>query len=214
MQGRFAPLLLALTPALAADHVDAPNTLVLGNRGADITDVFLFRSPENPAKLVGAICLGGVPAPAPVVTAPAYDPDAVLLYQLDVNRDTNPDFTIAIRFGQNSLGAFGVELENLPGAGTRYVFGPIEQVLESPTGLKVYAGYRDDPFFFDVEGFRATFNSFGDDSAPDGSLMFDSARDSFGFRNLTAVVFEMDLATVAQNYTEIRAWATSGKRAD
>lgn len=199
-------LLAASGSSHAADHVDAPSSRL--DREGDITDVFVFRAN---GKLVGSICFAGSPAPNPRVdgSAGAYDKDLLYRFNIDTNNDAKADITVQIRFGQNSKGVWGVELEGVPGAGARYVFGPVETVLKSPTGLKAYAGLRDDPFFFDVEGFNMTLATFGDDSAPDGRLMFNNKRDSFGKRNLTAIVWEMDLAAAAQGSKTLGVWATT-----
>ncbi len=196
-------------PVTAADHADAPASAL--DPSADITDVFVFR--KTAGKLVGVIAFGGAPVPRPRVDGPTgrFDPDVVFTYHIDTDRDARPDISIHCRFGTNSLGQSGIEIENLPGAGYRYVFGPVEQVNLTPNGLRFYAGLRDDPFFFDFEGFRATLNSFGDASAPDGTLLFNNTRDSFAFRNLTAIVFEMDEAAATRGSDQIYVWATSGR---
>jgi uncharacterized protein DUF4331 len=199
----------AAWPVGAADHSDAPASAL--DPSADITDVFVFR--KDAGKLVGVIAFGGTPAPKPRVDGPTgrFDPDVLFTYNIDTNRDGNPDRQIHFRFGQNGLGAWGLEAENLPGSGYRYVFGPVEQVNTTPNGLRFFAGLRDDPFFFDFQGFTATLASFGDASAPDGSFQFDNTRDSFAFRNLTAIVFEMDETAATLGSSEIRVWATSGR---
>ena len=196
-------------PVGAADHADAPASAL--DPSADITDVFVFR--KTAGKLVGVIAFGGAPVPRPRVDGPTgrFDPDVIFTYNIDNDRDSRPDISIHIRFGTNSLNQSGVEIENLPGAGYRYVFGPVETVNMSPNGLRFYAGLRDDPFFFDFVGFRATLDSFGDASTNDGTLMFDNTRDSFTLRNLTAIAFEMDEAAATQGSDEIYVWATSGR---
>lgn len=199
----------ATRPAAAADHADAPASAL--DPSADITDVFVFR--KEPGKLVGVIAFGGAPVPRPRVDGPTgrFDPDVVFTYNIDTTGDARPEHQVSVRFGVNGAGATGVEIENLPGAGYRYVFGPVETVNTTPNGLRFFAGLRDDPFFFDFEGFRATLNSFGDASAPDGTLMFNNTRDSFANRNLTAIVFEMDEAAATRGSPEIHVWATSGR---
>ena len=206
-------LAMLLSPSLrAADHVDAPGTS--NDPATDITDVFLFRG--DPGKLVGAICFGGQPAPRPLITQSYFDSNVIYTLHIDTDGDVSKaEFEINIRFGRNSKNEPGIEIENLPGAGARYVFGPVEQVITGPHGLRFYAGLRDDAFFFDVQGFRATLDSFeGPGGDPNhGVLMFDKNRDSFTLRNLTAIVFEMDLATITagQRPPLIRAWATTGR---
>jgi hypothetical protein len=209
----LAALLIGPGTALAADHADAPGTKgTHGDHAADITDVFLFR---QAGKLVGAINIAGAPAPQTRVDGPTgrYDPQVIFTYHIDTNCDAKPDIDVNVRFGLNSAGQIGVQLENLPGAGAALVAGPVEKVNTTPSGLKFYAGLRDDPFFFDFEGFAATEASFDPtNQTSTGKLLFDNKRDSFGGRNITAIVFEMDLAAATQGSKKICVFATSGRQ--
>lgn len=203
--------LLALLPqfAVAADHADAPGSTL--DPSADVTDVFLFR---EGGRLVGAICFGGTPVPNARVDGPTgrYDPDVLFLYNIDLNGDAQPEHEIQIRFGKNAAGESGVQIQNLPGAGAKLVSGAVEKVISSPSGLRFYAGLRDDPFFFDFQGFRATIGSFNSTDKPKGALMFDNTRDSFTRRNLTAIVFEMDPTLVVPPAGKlVRVWATASR---
>lgn len=195
-------------PATAADHAEAPTATA--DPAADIADVFLFRAA---GRLVAAVTFSGAPAPRARVDAATgrFDRDVLYSFHIDRNRDAVPDHSIHARFGQNGAGQWGVELENVPGAGARYLFGPVEQVVTAPSGLRFYAGLRDDPFFFDAQGFNATLASFGDDSAPDGQVLITSTRDSFANRNVTVIVFEMDLAAAAGGSAELYFWGTSAR---
>ena len=209
-----AALLLAGSGiACAADHADAPRSTT--DPSSDITDVFIFR---EGGKLVGAICFGGAPVPRARVDGPTgrFDPDVLFIYNIDLDGDARPEHEILVRFGRNGKGEAGVQFEGIPGAGAALVSGPVERVLASPTGLRAYAGLRDDPFFFDFEGFTATIGSFNQTDKPRGSLFFDASRDSFSRRNLTALVFEMDPALIvprpgSSSNQLIRVWA-SGER--
>ena len=200
--------------ALAADHADAP--LLKGDKGdhaADITDVYLFRAA---GKLVGAINITGAPDPQARVdrATGSFDPKVLFTYQLDTNCDGKPDRSVYVRFGTNAAGQSGVQLENVPGAGADQVAGPVEKINTTPSGLRYFAGLRDDPFFFDFVGFTATEATFGpEDEPPTGMLMFDHTRDSFGQRNITSIVFEMDLAEATKDVSNhtICAFATSGR---
>ncbi len=215
--GRWAAAVLLLCSAFAAtgaDHADAPSSTK--DPSSDITDVFIFRNPEG--RMVGAICFGGAPVPRARVDGPTgrFDPDVLFTYNIDLDGDATPEHQIFVRFGRNSKGEAGVQFENLPGGGTQFVAGPVERVITSPTGLKVFAGLRDDPFFFDFQGFVATIGSFNGADRPKGQLFFDASRDSFSRRNLTAIVFEMDASLIvprpgSSGNKLIRVWA-SGDR--
>ncbi len=213
-QAGIAAIWLALISgaALAADHADAPGTKGdHGDHAADITDVFVFRAG---GKLVGAINITGAPVPQTRVDGPTgrFDPQVIFTYHIDTDCDGKPDTDVNVRFGLNSLGKIGVQLENLPGAGATLVSGPVETVNTTPSGLRFFAGLKDDPFFFDFVGFGATEASFGpNDQPPTGQLLFDNKRDSFGARNITAIVFEMDSAAATKGSSKICVFATSGR---
>ena len=199
-------------PVMAADHVDAPGTKgATGDHAADITDVFMFRAN---GKLVGAIDICGAEEPnARVDFLPgSYDPKVILQYHIDTNCDGVPDIDVNVRFGTNAAGQTGVQLENLPGAGATLVAGPTDTVNTTPSGLRFYAGYRDDPFFFDFDGFTALMASLGNPSnPPTGMIPFSSKRDAFGMRNVTAVVFEMDLGQATQGSSKVCVWSSTGR---
>ena len=95
-------------------------------------------------------------------------------------------------------------------------------MLTSSSGLKAFAGMRNDPFFFDAEGYNGMVAAF-DAAPPPGGYLVSSfglgtraRRDSFANRNITLVVFEMDLNTVAPAVggarPKIQAWATTARR--
>jgi hypothetical protein len=83
------------------------------------------------------------------------------------------------------------------------VEGPVDTVIDAGNGLRVFAGPREDPFFFDLDGFQATLMS--------GTLMFDNTNDTFAGTNVTAIIVEMDAAAAADGATDIQVWATSGR---
>lgn len=197
-------------PAWAADHAESPGPT--GDPAADIADVYLFRAPDRPNRLVAAMSFGNRPLPLTRIDFGLFcDPRVLYTFNFDTDGgDVNPVRSVRARLGRSERGNCGLRLEEVPGAAAPYS-GPAETVFTSPEGLRAFVGLRDDPFFFDFEGFRATLNSFGDASAPDGSFQFDNTRDSFANRNLTAIVFEMDAAEAARGSGEIYVWATSGR---
>ena len=211
--------------AMSADHAESPGTDA--DPAADIADVFIFPSPEVPGKLVGAITFGGRPLPRSRIDASFYcDRDILFAYNIDRadasgNFDSVPDITVYVRLGKNGNGDCGMRLENVPGAALAAFSGPVGAVLTS-NGQRAFAGLRNDPFFFDFEGFSALLNTF---AAPgqNGDLVSSfrltggqPRHDSFAGRNVSAIVFEMDLDAVAPKLAngtrpKIRVWATTSR---
>lgn len=211
---------------LAADHAESPGTEV--DPAADIADVYVFVSPEAANRVVGSITFGSRPAPRSRIDGTFYcDRDVLYTFAIDRadaagNFDGNPDVRVYIRFGQNGVAACGVQFENVPGAGGTFS-GPIERVLTANSGgLRGFAGLRNDPFFFDAEGFTTLLNTFGG-AGQSGDVVTafrltggQPRRDSFAGRNISAVVFEMDLDAVAPRAAngtrpKLRVWATTSR---
>lgn len=220
----IAPLALLGGAAKAADHAESPG--VDADPAGDLADVFLFISPENPNRLVGAITFGGRPAPRSRTDIVYCDPK--LIYVLNIGRanaagafTNTPVIKVVARFGKSDTGRCGVQLENVPGAGGTFA-GPTETILTSSGGVRAFAGMRNDPFFFDAEGYNGMVAAF-DSAPPAGGYLVNSfglgtraRRDSFANRNITLVVFEMDLNAVAPAVggvrPKIQAWATTARR--
>ena len=218
------PLALMGGAASAADHAESPGADA--DPAGDLADVFLFISPENPQRLVGAITFGGRPLPRSRTDIVYCDPK--LIYVLNIGRanaagvfTNTPVIKVVARFGKSDTGRCGVQLEGVPGAGGTFS-GATETVLTSTGGVRAFAGMRNDPFFFDAEGYNGMVAAF-DGPAPAGGYLVNSfglgtraRRDSFANRNITLVVFEMDLNAVAPavngSRPKIQAWATTARR--
>lgn len=212
---------------LSADHAESPGADA--DPAADLADVFIFPSPESASKLIGAITFGGRSAPRSRIDGSFYcDPDVLYTYHIDRANasgsfDSVPDVQIYARLGKNGYGECGLQLENVPGAGGTFS-GPIEAALVTSSGIRAFAGQRNDPFFFDAEGLTALLGTF---AAPGQSGDLVSAfrlsgnqprRDSFANRNVSAIVFEMDLDTLAPKGAtgarpKLRVWATTARLA-
>jgi Domain of unknown function (DUF4331) len=185
---------------MSADHAESPGTDA--DPAADLADIFIFPSPESATKTVAAITFGGRPAPRSRIDGKFFC-DTKVLYTFNIDRadaagnfDNIPDVEILARFGTDKDGNCGLQLENVPGAGGTYS-GKIESVFASSNGMKGFAGLRNDPFFFDAEGYAALVASFanpGQNGDVAGAFRLTGnqvRRDSFAFRNVSAIVFEM-----------------------
>jgi hypothetical protein len=130
-----------------------------------------------------------------------YDGDLLYGIHFDTDLDSVEDTSIWIRYGQDALGNWGVQVTGLPGAGAPVV-GAVEQVIAAPGG-RVWTGLRDDPFFFDLQGLEDTLNT--------GTISFDNTRDSLAGTNATAIVLEFDTASALGASTQARVWATTSR---
>ena len=188
-----AGLLAFGVPALAADHAEAP--VSSADPAADISDLYTWHS-EGTVKAVLAFNPSLVPGEAGV-----YDADVLYTLHFDVDGDQVSDHDVHVRFGQSSSGKWGVQAMNLPGASAPVV-GAVETVIDAPGG-RLFAGLRDDPFFFDLTGFNDTLAT--------GTLSFDPARDAFAGSNIMVIAMEFDAASLLGTDTTFQAWATTSR---
>lgn len=220
------PLALLGGAATAADHAESPGADA--DPAGDLADVFIFISPENPRRMVGSITFGGRPLPRSRIDTAFYC-DPRVIYVLNIERAnaagafTNvPTTRVVARFGRSvTTGRCGVQLENIPGAGGTFS-GATEGVFTSSTGLRAFAGLRNDPFFFDAEGFNGMIAAFANPAPPGGYVVNSFGlgtrprRDSFANRNVSAIVFEMDIDALAPAVNgrrpKIQVWSTTARR--
>jgi Domain of unknown function (DUF4331) len=193
----LAAIAAATLPAFAADHNEAPGTLA--DHSADIDDVYAWHDGDT---IVAIVTFGG-PGGDPAADPGAYDADLLYQLHLDNDGDFTSDLDVSVRFGQNPSGDWGVQVEGLPGASGTLV-GPVDTAIDAGSGRQVQAGTFDDPFFFDLTGFKDTLTT--------GTLAFDNSRDSFAGKNVRAIVLEMDAATATGAGTLVRLWATTGRK--
>lgn len=164
----------------ASDHGDAP---AVSGKTTDISDLYVFQSPENNNNLVFVGNVQGLLSPEASKTA-AFDEKTLLEFKIDTDNDNKEDLVI----------------QCVPKNGKMYVYGPVKPatvggttstinsdataevnitpytsstptVATSSKGIKVFAGPRDDPFFFDlpqylkiVSGQATSYNNPGTDA--------------------------------------------------
>lgn len=181
--------------AEAADHLDAP--AAADDDTADIADFYAWQDGD---KIVAAISWAGFRGPGSPGT---FEDDVLFGIHVDSDGDALPDKSVWVRFGLNAAGEWGAKFEGIPG-GDEEVIGPVDTVLDAGLGLRAFAGVRDDPFFFDLDGFKATLSS--------ASLAFDGKRDSFLGTNVTMIVVEMSVDGAAAGSDSLQLWATTGRK--
>lgn len=145
--------------ARASDHQDNP--LVELNPSMDMSDVYAFPGAAGRIALV----MNSRPLLTPAQTPGAsFDPSILYQFKVDNTGDAREDRVIQVIFRGTGTGQT-VEVRgpmappvqgammNTVGGTAPVVSGPINQVLGSATGIQVYAGAREDPFFLDLEQF-------------------------------------------------------------
>ena len=156
-----AATLLAFSqgPLFASDHGDTAENV---NRiGADMTDVYIFPSPENDDNVVLVLDARGL---IPAGQTASFDTGVLYQFKIDTSGDNVEDLVIQAKFfgtGPGQRVAIAGPMRP-PTLGTTAIFGRRNPVLgtfnqtfepnpSGKPGMKVFAGLRADPFFFDVE---------------------------------------------------------------
>lgn len=147
--------------AVGSDHQDTP--LVELNPTQDMTDVYAFPG-SAPGRIALVLNSWAFLTPAETAAGATFDNSLLYQFKIDNTGDAKEDKVIQITFdgtGANQRvsvrgpvappvqGAMGNRVATVAPA----VTGPVNTVLGSPTGIQVFAGPRDDPFFIDLEAF-------------------------------------------------------------
>jgi hypothetical protein len=141
-------MLLVLTSSIvqAADHLDSP--LVQSDPAADINDLYAFMNPNNPGELILVATV------MPLADANSRFSDAVE-YRFNIqNLASGQDYVIGCKALGRADDLMKCELQNMQG---RKVFAYVGTQSGNPNSrLRIFAGLRDDPFFFDLAAYRQT----------------------------------------------------------
>lgn len=152
----------------AADHIDAPAVTGPSSKslGTDITDIYAFQSPADNSKMVLVLNTQGLLAPAS--TAAATFPSNVMYeFNIDNSGDNVEDLVIQCLVQNGKMKVYGPVAVGTPGTvSTVKTTGPSTEVAVTTygagssaigtnmNGTRIFAGPRDDPFFFDLARFK------------------------------------------------------------
>jgi hypothetical protein len=151
---------LTTRKTLASDHQDNP--FVELNPALDMTDVYAFPS-STPGRIVLVLNSWAFLTPAETPST-SFDPNLLYQFKIDNTGDAKEDLVIQVTFtgtGPNQtvdvrgpvappvVGAMGNKVASIAPA----VSGKVNTMIGSPTGMQVFAGPREDPFFIDLEQF-------------------------------------------------------------
>jgi len=194
----------------AADHIDAP---AVTNQSTDITDFYAFRG-QNPDNMVFAVNTQGLLSPGATSNA-KFDENTLIEINIDNNGDNVEDLVIQCIAKNGKMKVYGPVAPKAPGT-TSYLnlnnftaqvditpYGK-DAIIAEQKGIKVFAGPRDDPFFFDlvaytnvITGASSSFNNPG--------------TDTFAGTNVLSIVVEVPKSLLGGNGT-LNVWAESKKK--
>ena len=187
----IASLLVLGLVLMSADHIDAP--AVTGGT-ADIADYYAFQSMENPDNLVFAATLQGLLSPG-VTGMASFDENVLIEFNIDNDADNKEDFVIQVIPRDGKMYAFGPYAPSATGISST-IDESVEPIVADITKYgdnasigtdgtsKLFAGPRDDPFFFDL-------GAYSDILAGNATSFNDPGTDSFAGTNVLAVVVEV-----------------------
>ena len=227
----------AASPVKGFDIQDSP--AVIARPGTDISDVYLFPSPVNQNTVVAVICVH------PGLTAGSAKTtyfDQGILYQMkfDLHYQSEalgarPLENLVLQFsagpvanGTQQIFFYGPAAPVLTGtrsqlvnSGNASAIGYINKIFTTSSGITIFAGSREDPFFFDLAQFynivpdrnrgstaASCLPTIGNDTCPQG---FNSpGTDYFADSNVLAIVAEIPKTIMQQDNNNVVAfWATT-----
>jgi hypothetical protein len=196
---------------LASDHNDAP---AVKNQTTDITDLYVFAGKDT-NNLVFVANTQGLLAPA-ATGAASFDPDVLIQINIDNNGDHVEDLVIQAIYSNGKMNFYGPVAPSMTGLqskleGNIVVSVPVTPygatspiTATSPSGIQVFAGPRDDPFFFDLNQYHAIL-------AGKASSFNNPGMDTFAGTNVMSVVVEVP-KTLLQSTGSINVWLTTKKK--
>jgi hypothetical protein len=209
------------TRLLASDHQDTPEVEL--NPRMDINDVFAF--PGTGADRIALVMTTSSPIQG---TNASFDNNLLYQFRIDNTGDAIEDRVIQVTFngsGANqtvtvrgpiapAMTGMKSTLVNDPQA----VTGLVNQTSGSATGVQVFAGLRDDPFFIDLEQFfkivpdrRPSTGPLSTPSTPTASAFRSPGIDFLRGYNALAIVVEVPramLTTTSGADAKIGIWGT------
>lgn len=149
----------------AADHIDAPAVTGTGSvsLGNDITDIYAFQSPADNSKMVFVMNVKGLMSPA-VTAAASFSSNVMYEINIDNSGDNVEDLVIQCLVQNGKMRVYGPVAVGTPGtvstvktngpttevSVTAYASSATPSTATNANGTRVFAGPRDDPFFFDL----------------------------------------------------------------
>ena len=200
---------LAIT-LIAADHIDAP--AVQGGK-SDITDFYVFQG-ANTNNMVFVANVQGLITPGASSSA-SFDENVMVEFNIDNNGDNVEDLVIQAIPRNGKMYFFGPVAPGTTGTSSKVeTIGAIGSVditsygtnatTASQNGVTMFAGPRDDPFFFD-------FGRYSDIIAGNETSFSNPGTDTFAGTNVMSIVIEVPKSTLSGTGT-LNTWVETKKK--
>lgn len=195
----------------AADHIDSP---AVTNQSSDITDVYAFRGADA-NNIVFVANTQGLLSPS-ATGAAKFDANTLIEFNVDNNNDNIEDLVIQAIYDGSKMKFYGPVAPSekgtrsrLEGAATAEVavtaYGSTAVTATGSNGIKVFAGPRDDPFFFDLDQFKkiigGTATSFNN-----------PGNDTFKGTNVLSIVVEVPKTLLGASAGKVNMWVETKKK--
>lgn len=197
----------------AADHNDGPGAFA--DNTLDITDIYAFRAPApNDTNVV--LVMNVTPFLTGAPTGNLFSTNARYQVHIDANDvDLADNITVTFTFAGSGVGqtwrAEGLTATPITGQVTYSGSTPI---VYDQGGIKVFAGLRDDPFFFDLGGFQA-FVAAPHDFEPGNGLrpVGQLPVDFFEGKNVASIVVELPIRLLGVQPTSgvVKVWTSTSR---
>lgn len=198
----------------AADHIDAPAVTGAGSSslGTDITDIYAFQSPADNSKMVFVMNTQGLLSPAASATA-VFPGNVMYEFNIDNNGNNVEDLVIQCLIQNGKIRVYGPAAPASTGTTSTVVtsapyvetsitsYGASPSIGTSTGGMKVFAGPRDDPFFFDLARYKEVI-------AGTQTSFRNPGVDAFAGTNVMSIVVEVPKAMLGSAST-INVWGES-----
>ncbi|MGB6430362.1 MAG: DUF4331 family protein [Candidatus Acidiferrales bacterium] len=181
-----------------------------GDARLDFTDLYAFPKPGDAGKsilIMNAHPSVGVNPPGPTMAEP-FAPQAVYELRIDTNGDFVADIAYRVRFSSSKDGARSATLRRAEGAQAAGAGDEGQTIIEAAPvstgpeirvtdagGYRFFAGWRSDPFFFDVQGALNNLQFTGDDYFTDKdvcSIVLEAPNSALGSQKMALWVRTLD----------------------
>tara|TARA_R110002051_G_scaffold132697_1_gene206296 strand:+ start:13998 stop:14678 length:681 start_codon:yes stop_codon:yes gene_type:complete len=205
---------------VAADHIDAPSTM---GTSADIADFYAFEPTTGSDNTVFIVDLQS--SVLPDLAYGTFDENVLTEINIDLDGDLVEDKVIQAIPRDGIMYFFGPATPSQKGLSSQVMIdsplGSVEisaataKTTTTTSGVKLFAGPRQDAFYFDFFQFNAVIGG----TAPEGFKAPEDAVDTFDGANTMSIVIELPnsmlgtpTAKNALGLDVYKTWVTSNKK--